>query len=46
MSQLVLSDSFAYICHGSTAIIKLFTLIVRGSTLDVRFLRLKSIAAL
>ena len=33
---LALSASFEYICYGYTAIINLFTLTVRGSTLDVR----------
>ena len=37
MSQLALSDSFECVCYGSTAIINVFILTVRGSTLDVRF---------
>ena len=36
MSQLALSDSFEYLCHESTTIRKIFTLTVRGSTLDYR----------
>ena len=32
MSQLALSDSFEYICYGSTAIINIFT--VRGSATE------------
>ena len=30
------STSLEYLCYGSTAIINIFTLTVRGSTLDVR----------
>ena len=38
MSSSALSDSFEYLCYGSTAIINSFTLTVRGSifTLTVR----------
>ena len=36
MSSLALSDSFEYLWYGSTAIRNIFTLTVRGSTLDVR----------
>ena len=32
MSVLALSDSFEYLCYGSTASINIFTLSVRGST--------------
>ena len=32
MSQLALTDSFEYICYGSTTIRNMFTLTVRGST--------------
>ena len=35
MSLLALSDSFEYLCYGSAAIINIFTLTVRGSTLVV-----------
>ena len=35
MSWLALSDSFEYLCYGSTAIINIFSLTVWGSTLDV-----------
>ena len=35
MSQLALSDSFEYLCYGSTAIRNMLTLTVLGSTLDV-----------
>ena len=31
---LALSDLFEYLCYGSTVIINIFTLTVRGSTLD------------
>ena len=34
--RLALSDSFEYLCYGSTTIINIFTLTVRGSTLVVR----------
>ena len=36
MSQLAFSDSLEYLCYGSTAIINIFTLTVRGTTLEVR----------
>ena len=35
MSWLALSDSFEYLCYGSTAIRNIFSFKVRGSTLDV-----------
>ena len=35
MSLLDLSDSFKYLCSGSTAVINMFTLIVRRSILVV-----------
>ena len=35
MSRLPPSDSFEYLCYGSTANINIFTLTVRGWTLDV-----------
>ena len=35
MSQLTLSDSFDYLCYGSTININMFTLTLRGSTLDI-----------
>ena len=35
---LDLSDSFEYLCCGSTAIRYSFALTVQGSTLDVRFI--------
>ena len=35
MSLLALSDSFEYLCYGSTKIKNIFTLTVRGSTLVV-----------
>ena len=34
------TDSFEYLCYGSTAIIHILILTVRGSTLDVRIWRL------
>ena len=37
MSYSALSDSFEYLCYRSTAIRNIFSLTVRGSTLDVRF---------
>ena len=43
-SQLALSASFQYLSYGSTAIINIVILTVRGT--DVRFRRLKSIPAL
>ena len=36
MSQLALSASFEYLCYGTTAIIHIFTLTVRGLTLNFR----------
>ena len=36
MAWLAFSDSFEYLRYGSTAIRNIFTLIVRGWTLDVR----------
>ena len=42
MSELALSDSFEYLCYGSMAIINIFTLTARGSTLDVRIWRLQT----
>ena len=41
MSYSALSDSFEYLCYGSTANIYIFTLTVRGSTLVVRIWRLQ-----
>ena len=41
MSYSALSDSFEYLCYGSTGVINIFTLTVRGSTLDVRNLTSK-----
>ena len=35
LAGLALSDSFEYLCYGSTAIENIFTLTVPGSTLDV-----------
>ena len=35
MSSLALSDSFEYLCYGSTAIRNISTLTVRGSTSDM-----------
>ena len=32
MSKLALTDSFEYLCYGSTTIRNMFTLTVRGST--------------
>ena len=49
MSYSVLSDSFEYLCHGSTTIRNIFTLTVPGSTLvftDVKYRRLKLVPAL
>ena len=40
ISQLALSASFEYICYGSTVIINMLFIAVRGSTLDVRIWRL------
>ena len=34
MSWSALPDSFEYLCHGPTAIVNIFTLTARGSTLD------------
>ena len=34
MSSLAFADSFEYLCYVSTAIINMFTLTVRGSTLE------------
>ena len=42
MNVLALSDSFEYLCYGSTAIRYIFTLTVRGSTLVVRIWRLQT----
>ena len=42
MSYSALSDSFEYLCYGSTAIRNVFTLTVRGSTLDVSIWRLQT----
>ena len=42
LSPWALSDSFEYLCYGSTTIRNMFTLIVRGSTLDVRNRRLQT----
>ena len=39
LSQLALSDSFEYLCYGSTAIRNIFTLTVRRSSLDIDFRR-------
>ena len=36
MSQLALFASFEYLCYGSKVIRNIFTLTVRGSTLDKR----------
>ena len=36
MAHLALLDSFEYLCYRATAIMKIFTRTVRGSTLDVR----------
>ena len=36
MSSLTVSDTFEYLCYGCVAIIDMFTLTVRGSTLDFR----------
>ena len=42
MPSLALSDSFEYLCYGSTTIRNIFILTARGSTLDVRILRLQT----
>ena len=34
-NKAALSDSFEYLCYGCTAIMNIFTLTVRGLTLDV-----------
>ena len=39
---LPFSDSFEYLCDGSTTIRNIFTLTVRGSTLVIRICRLKT----
>ena len=44
-SYLSLSGSFEYLCYGSTATIYIFTLSVRGSTLDVRRLTFNPLTA-
>ena len=36
MPWLAFSDSFEYLCYGSTTIINMFTLTARGSILDRR----------
>ena len=36
MSYSALSDSFKYLCYGSTTIINMFTLTVRRATFDTR----------
>ena len=41
MSYSALSASFEYLCYGATAIVHIFTLTVRGSTLVVRIWRLQ-----
>ena len=41
MYYLALCDSFEYLCYGSTAIINIFTLPVRGSTLRRQILMSK-----
>ena len=41
MSLSALSDSFEYLCYGSTAIIKIY-LLVQGWTLDTRIWRLQT----
>ena len=49
ISMNVLVSSFRsseYLCYMSTAIINILILSVRGSTLDVRFWRLKTVPAL
>ena len=46
MSQLALSALFEFLCYGSTAIINILTLSVRGPILYVRFCRIKSVLAL
>ena len=43
MSYLGLSDSFEYLCYGYTAIMNIFTLTLRGSTLVVRIWRLQTL---
>ena len=40
MASLALSDSFEYLCYGSTTIENICILTLWGSTLDVRILRL------
>ena len=42
MSYLALSASFEYLCYGSTAILNIFTITVRGSALDFRIWRLQT----
>ena len=39
MSYSALSDSFEYLCYGSTAIRNIFSPTVRGLTIDVRMWR-------
>ena len=46
MSSLALSDSFEYLCYGSTTISNSSTVTVRGSLLVIRIWRLKAIPAL
>ena len=36
MASLALSNSFEYLCYGSTTILNIFTLIVRGPSLHGR----------
>ena len=40
---IALPDSFKYLCYGSTAIRNIFTLTVRGSTLDVTICNLQTV---
>ena len=39
MSYSALSDSFEYLCYGSTDIRNIFPLTARGTTLDVKIYR-------
>ena len=42
ISQLSLSDSFEYLCHGSTIIINILILSAQGPSLFVRICRLQT----
>ena len=34
--EIIINDTLEYLCYGSTAVINIFILTVRGSTLDFR----------